>query len=237
MSAAPVDSPGLGSGRNWAAFPASEGPLSWGLDSGLDFLKGPLSLAAYRGQRVAVYLEEGQLGFLASGPDLQAIYLDGGHYLDVGKMPGQIHPDSQVYLLAADRPVVLRWTDKRPLVLDHVPGPGIIGNCTLQITGPGKFFNTFLSHGFDGDEVDLAAALDRAARQALADLAGTASVLGSPDPATLQSTLTRLEAADLNEDLVECGLTCTQLAVYTASPPVEMGLDSGSGQFSELVHT
>jgi len=229
--------PGLGSGRSWTAFPSSEGPVAWALDSGLDFLKGPLSLEGYRGQRVAVYLEDGQLGFLSHNHDLQAIYLDGGHYLDVGQMPGQIHPESRLFLLAADRPVVLRWTDQRPLVLENVPGPGIIGNCTLQITGPGHFFNTFLREGPDHCEGDLAAALDRVAREALAGLAGTASVLGNPDPATLQSTLTRLEAADLNEDLVDCGLTCTQLAVYTASPPVEMGLDTGSGQFCELVHT
>ena len=236
MTRNPNDVKGLNSGRTWTAVPAPGCPAAWTLDSNREFLKGPLALAEFCGHRISFFLEDGQFGFLAQDEELQAVYLDGGHNLEIGELPGQIHPDGRLYLLAADRPVILRWTNKRPLTLDNLPGPGIIGSCTLQISAPGRFFQAFLGQDASCNEACLAVAMDLVARETLEGILGVACSVGGADSATIQSTLTRLGHEDLSEELDEYGLACSQLAVYTAAPPVEYCSDTDSGQFSDLVH-
>jgi len=236
MTRNPNNVQGLGGGQAWTAVPAPDGQTGWSLDSSREFLKGPLALAEFRDRRISFFLEDGQLGFLAQDQELQAVYLDGGHNLEIGNLPGQVHPDARLYLLAADRPVILRWTNKRPLILDNLPEPGIIGSCTLQISVPGRFFQAFLGKDVACNEACLAVAMDLVAREILEGILGVACSIGGADSATIQSTLTRLAPEDLSEELDEFGLACSQLAVYTAVPPVEYCSDTDSGQFSDLVH-
>jgi len=75
------------------------------------------------GQKMSLMLEPDQMAFLMRSGQLIAVYLDGAHYLDVGRTKHQIHPASQLVFVAFD---------------------GSVADCSLHIERPPIFFDTFL---------------------------------------------------------------------------------------------
>jgi hypothetical protein len=213
--------PGIDSGRKWTALPDNDHPLEWCMNPEGEFLQGPLEMAILRGKKILLNLESGQVALLVAEERLRAIFLEGGHVLDVGTRPGQVNPLSSLIFLAVDQPLDLRWTHGSPIDL---PGPTrrhVIGNCSLQISAPARFFEHFLRQAESQDVQTLLDAMERTTRNSLTDFLTAASGEGSGDSAGLQTTLMSLQAETLSDDLADCGLTCTHLALYTAHPPVE----------------
>jgi hypothetical protein len=208
----------LGSGRDWTALPDQDKLLEWSLDSDGDFLQGPLDLICMRGRKAFLNLADEQLALLAVEDQLQAIYLDGGHVLDIGLRPGQINPQGRLYFLDASRFVDLRWTHGSPIALPVSPSRHIIGTCQLVVTGPSRFFEQFIQNAPVPDLMDIQDQIEAVTRTTLIDFLSSGQ---ADDQASLQSTLMNLSPDSLTEELQGVGLACRQLALYTAQPPVE----------------
>lgn len=209
--------------RPWTVLPDHDHPLEWCMNPEGDFLQGPLEMAFLRGKKIFLNLESGQLALLTTGETLRAVFLDGGHILDVGPHPGQINADSLLVFLAADHPLDLRWTFGNPLDLT---GPGkrhIIGNCRLHISSPTLFWEHFLKRTDPIDAASVLDAIERTTRQTLTSFLDSACSESVGDQAGLQTTLMGLQPDTLSEDLASCGLSCAHLSLYTAQPPVENG--------------
>ncbi|MFO7609168.1 MAG: hypothetical protein R6X35_08200 [Candidatus Krumholzibacteriia bacterium] len=221
---------GLGHGRDWSVLPADGAAYAWSIDPEQGLVQGPLDLEFLRGHRVALHLEPGQIALLVQGSSLQAVFLDGGHVLDIGRGDGQIPPDCRLVFVAQDRGLDAAWTRDEPL--DAGEGVAVIGRCTLAITGPRRFYETFLA-GLDAWDEPF---LRRLARQSVQ--AALAGVLEGTDidPMRLQARLTALDPAELDEELAPCGLSCVRVAFYTATPPVEGGQSADAGQFALVRH-
>jgi hypothetical protein len=209
---------GPGNGRNWSVVGADEAPIEWTVDSAQGGVQGPLDLGFLVDKRIVLILTEGQQALLVQNGRLRTVYLDGMHHLDVGEGPDRIDPTGRLVFLATPAPFQLSWPRTNPLRW----GPGahqvLIGSCALQVLRPGAFFDTFLLGVETPDPAFVTRLVDQAVRGLFElVLAGEDAV----DANALQARLTRLTPADLNEDLEEFGLSCTHLAVYTATPPSE----------------
>lgn len=240
-----MDTPlGLNSGRQWTALPDQDKPLEWCMDASGAFLQGPLDLTCLRGKKVLLNLEEDQLALYTVDQELRAIYLDGGHILDVGNRQGQISPQGRLFFLALNQPLNLRWSHGNPLDLPGFESQHIIGNCQVLVTGPSLFYEHFIKPASlpeMQDLQDITDALDNVVSKALAGYLGTPGHVTTIDPASLQSTLMNLQAETFNEDLLYCGLSCSHLALYTAQPPVEAWSSESyeqerTGQSPRLAH-
>ena len=218
---------GLGSGRAWTALPDQDKLLEWSLDPDGDFLQGPLDLICMRGRKAFLNLADEQLALLAVNDQLQAIYLDGGHVLDIGMRPDQIDPQGRIYFLDPGRVVELRWTHGNPIALPGNQSRHIIGSCQLTVTGPSRFFEQFISNVPVPDLLDVRDQIETVTRTTLIEFLGSGQ---ADDQASLQSTLMNLSPDSLTEELLSFGLCCRQLALYTAEPPVEDCLTSGPGE-------
>lgn len=225
-----VGTPGLGHGRDWSVLPADGEVFSWSITPEQGLVQGPLDLEFLRGQRVALHLEPGQIALLVQGPHLQAVFLDGGHVLDIGRGDGQIPPECRLVFIARSHGLDVAWTRDEPLDLGD--GVGVIGNGTLAITGPQRFYETYLA-GLDAWDEDF---LRRLARQSVA--AALAGLLdgSAGDAARLQTRLTALAPSDLDDELAPCGLSCVRAAFYTTAPPVDDGAGAEAGQFTVVRH-
>jgi len=114
---------GLKNGRQWTAVLNEGGPLEWSVDAANGLIQGPLDLESMRGQKMSLVLEPNQMAFLMSDGQLLAVYLDGAHYLDVGKTEHQISPEAQLIFVALDAP---------------------LAECSVRVERPTVFFDTFL---------------------------------------------------------------------------------------------
>ena len=114
---------GLTNGRQWTAVVNEGEALEWNIDASAGRLQGPLDLQSMRGQKMSIILQPDQMAFLMGHGQLKAVYLDGAHYLDIGKRESQIHPDDQLVFAAFDEP---------------------LAGCALRIERPSVFFETFL---------------------------------------------------------------------------------------------
>lgn len=228
----------LNSGRDWTAIPDQDKLLEWSLDPEGDFLQGPLDLTCMRGKKVFLNLMDEQLALLTEEDELRAIYLDGGHVLDIGSRQGQISPQSRLYFLDPNRSIVLRWTFGSPIALPGEPVQHIIGACHLNVTGPTPFFLNFLKAAPVPDLVDLCEQIETVTRKALAELLDGGF---TEDQVGLQTTLMSLEPDSLGDGLLGFGLSCSHLALYTAQPPIEDGPgglpdQEFTGQKPQLAH-
>lgn len=221
---------GLDSGRNWTDVPTSDGPIEWLLDPDQGWIQGPLDLEFLRGQKICLTLEENQIALLTQGNDLRAVFLDGAHYLDVGPGDGQVSPDGQMIFLATDQAISVRWTKKAPFVWQRSKDLAIIGLCELKVNGPAQFFRTFLSGGQTFDAGFLGRMLTRIANAALEGVLEA----WCANPLEVQSRLPGLTPDILDEYLHHYGLECTNLAVYTATGPVEEYATETTGQLDEV---
>jgi len=214
--------PGLSNGRRWAAMPIDGAPIEWSIDPDQGYVQGPLDLEFLRGQKLSLMLTEGQQALLVQDNQLKAVYLDGTHYLDVGKSPHQVDPACQLIFLALSKPLQLHWPRAKALQWGPAPHQTLIGNCNLHIEWPSRFFATFLQGHPDPEPGFTTRLIDQMVRNLFAEHLST-SINGEDELSAIevQARLTRLSPDDLNEDLSCCGLRCTHLAVYTSAPPVE----------------
>ena len=227
---------GMTSGRNWGAFPAHENAMEWSVDPEGGLVQGPLDLEFLRGKRVHLALEPGQMALLVGENQLQAVYLDGGHQLDIGQGAKQIPTSSSLIFLASSRPIQLRWTKLDPVTWNNQHGLETIGHCSLFIDAPTRFYRSFLEKTTCWDEQSIHQEIDAAARNALKTILEASFPGGQASEAEIQSRLTNLNPEEVAEGLAEHGLACSQVAVYTAVPPVENNPAERTGQFSGLVH-
>ncbi len=246
MNGATDTTTGLNPGRNWSALPDQDQPLEWSLDPAGDFIQGPLKLVFLRGKRILLDLAEGQLAMLQEGNELRAVFLDGGHILEVGTRPGQASPDGSLFFLSSMMPVHLRWTHGNPIDLPGMARQHVIGSCSLVVTGPARFFESFMMGQSIVEADDVREAMETVARKALKDYLAGLSQHAPADSVGLQSTLMNLQADTLSEELAGAGLGCLQLALYTAEPPVAEGAEGNgpeqaqpqdrTGQSGHLAH-
>jgi hypothetical protein len=215
---------GLNGGRNWDLLAAEDGPLQWTVDASRGLIQGPLDLEFLRDRRLCLSLAPGQMALLVDQDIVKAVYLDGGHFLDIGAGEGRIHPDCQLIFLATDQPIKLNWPAGRSLRIGRDPGIALIGHCTLALTGPQRFFETFLC-GTDGIDQDFTLRLiEQMVHGALEEiLSDFTDAIGETLSVDVQSRLTNLSPADLEDELGASGLACTHLAIYTAAPPTMEG--------------
>jgi hypothetical protein len=233
---------GLHNGRDWETLADDEGPLEWTLDHRQGLIQGPLDLEFLRGRKISLTLDPGQMALLIQDKELKAVYLDGAHYLDIGHGTHQVPADSQLIFLAADEPINLNWSARTPLQLGEHCDQELIGGCSLTIDGPARFFQTFL----DTDEIPepdfLIRLIDQLVHGTLEEIMGSLFEPGTAlGAAEIQSRLMRLTPADLDDDLAPCGLSCLNLAVYTAAPPVEdafvlQGAEETAGHLDGVGH-
>jgi hypothetical protein len=225
---------GLHSGRDWESLPPDEGPLEWTLDHRRGLIQGPLDLEFLRGRKVSLVLEPGQLALLVENGELQAVYLDGAHYLDIGHGNHQVPAESRLIFLACDRDINLNWSREAPLLLGPGQREALIGGCSLTVDAPARFYQTFLNTPELPDPAFLIRLIDQLVRgvleEFLIDLFGSGTL---PGPMEMQSRLTRLAPADLADHLVPCGLACVNLALYTAAPPVGDGYGSRDSEMPQ----
>jgi hypothetical protein len=213
---------GLSNGRDWDSLPADEGPIEWTVDPRQGLVQGPLDLEFLRGRKISLALEPGQMALLLQDDDLKAVYLEGAHYLDIGRGNHQVPADGRLVFLAADRHINLNWPRNKPLHLGPGSREALIGGCSLAIDGPARFFRTFLDTPAMPDPKFLVGLIDQLVRGIMEDtLEAMFGSGGAAGPGEVQSRLTGLTPADLADDLAPCGLACVNLAVYTAAPPVE----------------
>ena len=213
---------GLQSSRKWESLPADEGPLEWTLDHKQGLIQGPLDLEFLRGRKISVVLEPGQMAMLIQESELKAVYLDGAHYLDIGHGSHQVPAESSLIFLAANRHINLNWSRQAPMRLGPNNDDALIGGCSLTIDGPARFYRTFLDTPEMPEPDFLVCLIDQFVRGVLEEFLGNLfDPAAAPSPAEIQSRLTRLTPKDLADDLAPCGLSCVNLALYTAAPPVD----------------
>jgi len=221
---------GLGNGRNWAAVPGETETYEWSVDPEHGLVQGPLDLEFLRGHRIHLSLAEGQIALLIQGPDLRAVYLDGGHILDIGRGDQQIPPECHLIFVATGRGLDTRWTRNAPLDLGHQTD--VIGSCALGVTAPTRFYATFLAGNDTWDEAFIARVVHQTVSAAMTEiLDGVAD-----DPVRLQTRLTGLDPSELDDELAPYGLSCYRIALYTSAPPVESDSVETAGQFTPAGH-
>ncbi|MCP4573846.1 MAG: hypothetical protein GY838_15925 [bacterium] len=214
---------------SWRTTDTHDAVIDWSVNPDQGLVQGPLDLGFLKGQRIALTLQAGQIALLIAKDGLQAIYLDGCHMLEIGTQRGQLPADGHLVFLDVSRGLNVRWTADEPVPAGDA---GVIGNCTLNIAGPGRFFETFLAGVDEWDDDFIRRLVGQAARAAVERvLDGTAT-----DPVHLQTRLANLDPADLDEELSPLGLGCCRTALYTSAPPVESGARDVTGQFEGVRH-
>ncbi len=227
---------GLTSGRRWGAYPAQDNGMEWSVDPGSGLVQGPLDLEFLRGKRILLTLEPTQFALLLSENSLQAVYLEGVHQLEIGNGHNQIPTNSSLIFLAADQEIQLRWTKLDPLSWENPYQFGMIGHCSLTIDGPARFYRSFLEKTTCWDEQSLNQAIDTITREAISTSLESSFPNGATSEVEIQSKLMHLNVDEVSDGISDFGLRCSQVAVYTAAPPVEHNSSERAGQLSGLVH-
>lgn len=204
--------------RRHGATPAIE----WSVDASGGPLQGPLALAFLAGREMSLHLQRGQVALLLDAGRLRAVLGAGRHALHIGEGDGALDPRWHLLFLDTAGGLPVRWTAEAPLRC----GPGgdiaLIGGGRLDVSDPAAFHAAFLAGALLADPALVAALADRLLQAAVAARLSVPAT-GSADwsPAAVQARLTLLRAQDLADDLAPCGLSCRELAVYTAMPPVD----------------
>ncbi|MBU8870383.1 MAG: hypothetical protein KOO60_05885 [Gemmatimonadales bacterium] len=236
MNRADEDRTGLTSGRKWGAFPAQDNGMEWSVDPESGLVQGPLDLEFLRGKRIRLSLEPGQFALLVDDNSLQAVYLEGSHQLEIGNSRKQISTSSSLIFLAANQTIKLRWTKLDPVNWKNQHCLDTIGHCSLQIDAPARFYRSFLDKTTCWDEQSINQSIDAATRGALSTALESSFPDGQASEVEIQSRLMHAGVEEITERLSGHGLKCSQLAVYTAAPPIEHNPSERTGQFSGLVH-
>jgi len=226
---------GLKVDRTWEPLPADGRVLAWSVDHEAGLVQGPLDLAFLDGKQLVLNLDDGQVALLIHSEDLEAIFLPGSHHLTVGDDATTLTRDGQLVFLLTSAPVQLRWREGTSL---HVIGDdgqerreSVIGHCTCLIDGPARFWSCFLAGVKEIGEEYILKVIDALVRSRLEAIVAEAAGQGIGGAGAAQTRLTQLTPEEFSEELQEYGLECVQIAVYTATPPVEEPVSSTAGQF------
>lgn len=214
----------------WRTEGTHEAVVDWSVNPDQGLVQGPLDLGFLDGQRIALTLQPGQIALLIDKSGLQAIYLDGCHMLEVGDLHGHLPADGHLVFLDVSRGLNVRWTADEPVSAGGAGG--IIGNCTLNIAGPSRFFETFLAGVQEWDDEFIRRLVRQAARAAVERVLEGIDT----DRVHLQTRLANLDPADLDEELAPLGLGCCRTALYTSAPPVESSPADVTGHFEGVRH-
>lgn len=192
---------------------ASEDVLVWTPASPPRCVEGPLDLALFEGQMLALELAPEQVALHVVDGRVRRAYLDGHQELPTTPSGGAAEPEGWLVFLRPDVPISWRWHDGASLHVnqgEHLP---LRGACSLHVTDPIRFHDTVLV-GLDDLPADrLAAVLDTLVRGRLeSHLQGTGGRQGL-DPLHAKVMLEGLEPAALDDDLEALGLACTHLTV------------------------
>ncbi len=229
-------SQGLRNGRDWGALPLRQEQYQWSMEINGPTVQGPLDMEFLRGQRMLLTLETGQFGLLVRDDALKALYLDGCHHLDIGNNNDQIQTDSLLYFLSTDKPMEFRWTSNHDNCFTTDDGTKIIGQCSVRIEKPARFYHRILRSLSDCSPKVLQQHLEPMIQKAFHNLLDQVCQMSWEHAGNLQSSLMDLGPSQLDEFLSEHGLFCDSLAAYTAAPPIENWQDQTSGQSSDLLH-
>ncbi len=226
----------LSHGKNWGALPVEGASLHWSMEDGGPMVQGPFELKEHRGRRMLLHLEPGQYGLLVTEEQLRAVYLEGGHHLEIGNGPQQVPVDGSLILLSSDEPMPFRFAGD--CALKAPDGTGIIARGTLRLQKPARFYHRILRQaGRDWSSDSLLAVLTPVVREAFQDLLESCLEDTCGDTGTLQSALMTLDPSRLDEFLAPAGLYCASVAAYTDTPPVEDCADPASLLSEEFLHT
>ena len=183
MSKANETREGLTSGRKWGAFPAEDNMMEWSIERDGELVQGPLDLEFLRGKRILLTLEPNQFALLVSDNKLQAVYLEGGHQMEIGNGRNQIPTSSSLVFLAANQTIQQRWTKLNPVKWNNQHGLESIGHCTLHIDAPARFYRSFLEKTTCWDEQSINQAIAEVNREALATILESSFPLSNLDAA------------------------------------------------------
>lgn len=207
-----------------------EAIIDWSVNPDQGLVQGPLDLGFLKGQQIALNLQPGQIAMLIDQNRLQTVYLDGCHNLIVGDGREHLPAEGHLVFLDVSRGLDVSWSAEDPLPTGDAGT--VIGNCTLTITGPGSFYDTFLAGIEEWDEVFIRRLVRQATRVAVERMLDDCAA----DAVRLQARLANLDPSELDEELAPMGLGCSRTALYTSAPPIEATGADATGQTVDVRH-
>lgn len=193
----------------------------WTMDPNQGTVQGPLDLGFFLDREVRLVLKDGQVALLTAAGNLRSVFFGGTHLLAIGDDRGRISPDCQLAFLDLDQVFKMSWSRMNPVVWGREHDQALIGKCALRIVDAERFYRTFLAGNRLWEPAFLQRLVEQVARGAVESLLTESGLEpGSVSFAELQARITRLHAEDLAGPLEAFGLTCDNLAVYTAAPPI-----------------
>lgn len=177
-------------------------------------IEGPLALELFADRLLILELACDQVALLVVDGHVKRVLLDGRHEMYVDPVTDD-GPRGQLVFLRRDVPLAWRWTRGAVLHVELAGRPeqtlGLRGSCGLQVINPTRLYATVLA-GLDDLPADtLRDVFDTLVRanleRRLHDLAESSGL----DRVRAEVTLERLEPADLDDDLAELGLVCSEL--------------------------
>lgn len=196
--------------------PHDDGRRPWSVTPKQGVIQGPLDLALFTGEHLQLTLQEGQFALVERAGALENVFGAGVH---------DVHCDGsgRVYFVHLDQPVSWQWAEGAVLWV----GPNtsrravpIIGACSVAVANVTAFYGAFLRGARSLEDGSLQRVLDAVVRDRFESRLERVTADGENDPATIQTLLAHIAAADLSDDLDEYGLACVHLAVYTRQAPV-----------------
>jgi hypothetical protein len=200
---------------------APDGITEWTMDPNQGTVQGPLDLGFFLDRTFRLVLKDDQVALLTEAGNLRSVYFGGTHLLEIGNDRGRIAPDCRLAFLDLGQVFKLSWSRMNPVVWGREHDQALIGKCSLRIIDAEKFYRTFLAGNRLWEPAFLQRLVEQVARGAVEALLTESGLEPrSVSFAELQARITRLHADDLTGPLEAFGLTCDNLAVYTAAPPI-----------------
>ena len=211
---------GIESCRTWESQPDEGDRIVWSVDSRDGVMQGPLDFQFLQGKKILMRLGPCQVALLTREGQLKAVFLEGAHPLTIGNRPEHVPPDSELFFLAADRPLLFSWHRDSSLWVsggtDQSTCITIRGQCICNVSGPAQFFAAFLRHSSGIGEPFTLRVIDALVRSCL-EKALNESVRGCVrTEEELSACLRGIAPADLNSYLEDLGLLCNELRIDAA---------------------
>jgi hypothetical protein len=209
----------------------------WSVDSNAGVIQGPLDLEFIRGKVLHLTLMEDQIALHFQEGQLRRIFMEGIHVMRVGRLEGDLPPESALVFLASDRPLVLQWHHGEAVWLPadeklqtRLP---IRGSCTCHISGPEPFYATFLSHAEHTGEPFTTGVISSLILSQIEGILREFLLHDNLQLDDIKLLARKLIPDDLNPNLASYGLLCSQLEL-TCGPASTTRLPQTSGQFEAV---
>ncbi|MFH1843184.1 MAG: hypothetical protein ABIF77_08240 [bacterium] len=195
----------------------SEDVIYWSIDPDEGLVQGPLDLGFMRGKLLHLALSRHQLALHVRSGELQAVFLEGTHAMRVGPARGQLPQDSELLFLQMDLPFAFLWSGTESVWIptrdDQPQELRIDGECNCLITGPERFYATFLRNAETQGEPFMRRLIDTLIRSQCAQRLGN-ELHGRPlTTEAVSAAAAKLIPEDLSPELAKYGLSCSQLAL------------------------